>query len=105
MDRAGNVETAKNVTFTIAEALQTGTIIFRWDDPPPGSWTYYYVYDGNGTLVTSSYNTTGTFTAVVPVSPTPYTLRAYWYDPEWVRTWSGGTALIDTPGKVVTWYY
>jgi hypothetical protein len=111
VDRAGNVETPhKTAAFTVTVPGGSGTIQFAWDNPPAGAWTYYYVYDiydSQDRLVASGYNETGWFTVNVPVSSQPYKLRAHWLDPEdpGYPVWSYGQALIDTPGKVVTWYY
>jgi hypothetical protein len=108
VDNAGNEESPhKTVSFTITVPSSQGTIQFAWTDPPPGSWTYYYVYDADGALVASGYNTTGWYIVNVPVSSRPYTLRAYWYSEEdpGYPVWSYGSTLIDVSGKVVTWYY
>lgn len=114
VDYAGNVETPrKSVTFDVTAVTgTTGTIQFAWDDPPAGSWAYYSVYDADNKLVSSGYGETGVggwdgwFYVSVPVSARPYRLETYWNDTGgWGEDETLGTALIDTPGKVVTFWY
>jgi len=87
----------------------TGTIEFAWD-AADGSWATVWVYDADDNLIYTesdpNWSPQGWFIVQVPVSSQAYRLEAHWYDSytDW-EDWSYSSALIDTPGKVVTWGY
>lgn len=108
-DLAGNVEARNTRTFTVT-AGGTGTIRFLWYDAPSDWWFRYYIYDnynGEKRLVASGYNTTGVWSAQVPVSPLPYQLEICFKcpdDPE--PTWEYNSGVrITTAGAVWDWWY
>ena len=108
VDYSGNVELHKTKSFVMQAA--TGTIKFAWDSPAPGSIAEVWVRNSAGIIVyhedTSKWNPPGWFTAQVPVSTKPYQLEAWFWDEASEsegRTFS--SALIDAPGKTVTWWY
>lgn len=70
------------------------------------------MYDADGRLVSSGSGAAdegwdGWFTVPVPIDGRPYSLQTYWFDSWWSEEpeWSYSSALIDTPGKTVTWWY
>lgn len=104
VDLAGNEEQHHTVSFNVS--CPVGTIVFRWDSPPPGAWANFYI---DGTLVASRAMPSwdGIYSATVPVRSAPYALRVYWLDPydPGYPVWSDLTATIDSTGKVVTLTY
>jgi hypothetical protein len=111
VDGEGNEELPhKTANFSVTFPIATGLVRFIWENPPAGAWTTYavYVYDSSNRLVATATNETGYWDAIVPVSATPYRIQAYWYDPTYddeTPYWSESQALIDAPGKVITWHY
>ena len=109
-DRAGNVEAAKPVpafAFSVSKpAVQYGTIVFRWDDPPWDAWADFYI-DDQWVASGSQPGWDGWYIATVVVRPQPYSLSAYWWDSDYwdEPQWSYNDVWVDTPGKVVTWWY
>jgi hypothetical protein len=111
VDNALNTEHAKPtpaVSFTVTRP--TGTIRLAWDNPAPDSNAVVWVRDANGHLVyyaaSPDWSPRGWFILTVPVNPRPYSLEAEWYD-DGTETYghSYGSALIDTSGAIVTWWY
>jgi hypothetical protein len=111
VDNAMNAETTKPMpAFTFTVTRPSGTIRFAWDNPAPDSNAEVWVRDSNGNIVyhavSPAWSPPGWFIVNVPVSSRPYSLEAQWYDADSdVSGRSLDAALIDTPGKVVTWYY
>jgi hypothetical protein len=111
VDNALNTETAKPVPlFSLTATRQTGTIRFAWDNPAPDSNAEVWIRDSKGQLFYHAFSTVwsppGWFITSVPVSSGAYSLEAEWYDADsetYGHTY--GSALIDTQGKIVTWWY
>jgi hypothetical protein len=121
VDKAGNVELAKSVAFTVTRATGTGTLRLVWGDndttgyePSAGSYASWRVRGGgaSGPIVTSGSadggdGWTGVDDVVVPVSTTPYYVYIDWYDSDWDS--EGPTVHfpvnLTSPGAVVTLHY
>ncbi|MBI5232462.1 MAG: hypothetical protein HY876_09905 [Coriobacteriales bacterium] len=109
VDHSGNVEAPrKSASFNINAG--TGTITMAWNNPPEGSWARATVYDAQGRVVyqasSPAWSPAGWFTISVPVSSQPYSVRVRWYDSEYDDEGSSlGTALVNSPGKTVTFWY